>query len=350
MSFSVSSGKLHQFLSFCSELSWQTDVSDIAYNVIDNISPVLDCERASFFFVQGDTLELVLGHEVENLSLPIGEGLAGECASTNKVISVPNAYEDPRFDKKFDEQIPNWTTTNILVAPVCDKDGKVVGVLQALNHKDGAFDVTHETMITYLAKHVGACLCSLLLKQGMVLDMAKRSAFVDCLKYLNQCDEFGASTIIFSLRRSAQAITNCDRVTIYTVNRESKTMKVVDTNSDTDLMFPIGQGIAGSVAVSGETEIIEDAYADDRFDPNVDKESGYQTRTMLVVPMMDVNHTVNGVMQMINKSLEVDEGVFTLDDQKLMELLTKTAFPMLAKSGIFMKRHFHNDVEICHSR
>jgi len=107
MTFSVSSDKLNQFLSFCSNLSWETDACGIANEVIDNISPVLDCERASFFFVYGDTLELVLGQGVENLRVPVGDGLAGECARTNKVISVPCAYEDPRFDKSFDQKTPN---------------------------------------------------------------------------------------------------------------------------------------------------------------------------------------------------------------------------------------------------
>jgi len=225
------------------------------------------------------------------------------------------------------------------VAPVCDAKGKVIGVLQALNHKNGAFDITHETMISYLAKHVGACLSSLLLKQQTGLLMGKRSAFVDCLKYLDRCDAFGASTIIFSLIHAAQQITKCDRATIYTVNQETKTMKVVDTNSSTNLMFPIGRGVAGSVALTGETEIIADAYADKRFDRKVDQLTGYKTSTMLVIPMMDIHKTVNGVMQMINKSPDVDNGMFTENDQELMVLLTKTAFPMLAQSGIFEKRH-----------
>jgi len=345
MTLTVPQDKLHKFLSFCAEISWQTDAFSIALNVIENISPVLDCERASFFFVQGDSLELVLGEGVENIRLPMGQGLAGECASTKKIISVPNAYDDPRFDKKFDKQIPNWTTKNILVAPVCDKSGKVVGVLQALNHKGGAFDATHETMINYLAIHVGSCLCSLLAKEQMSIEMTKRAAFVDCLMYFETCDSFGANTIIFSLRRAAQAITNCDRVTIYTVNHKTGTIKIVDTNSNTELLFPIGQGIAGAVALTGKAEIISDAYADNRFDKNVDKETGYQTKTMLVIPMVDINQTVNGVMQMINKSPDIDNGEFTAQDQKLMMLLAKTAFPMLEKSGIFNKKHIINRID-----
>lgn len=339
MSISVSHVKLRQFLSFCAEISWQKEAYNIALNVINNISPVLDCERASFFFVRDDSLELILGQGVDSIKLPLGQGLVGECAATKKVISVPFAYKDSRFNKEFDKKIPNWTTKNILVAPVCDKGGKVIGVLQALNHKGGAFDVTHETMISYLANHVGACLSALLSNQQMKLQLAKRTAFMDCLMYFESCDSFGASTIIFSLRRAAQAITNCDRVTIYTVNHETKTIKVVDANSSTDFMIPIGQGIAGMVAKTGEAEIIPDAYADKRFNGQLDKETGYKTKTMLVIPMIDVNQTVNGVMQMINKSIDVDDGEFTAEDQRFMVLLAKTAFPMLLKSGVFYKKH-----------
>jgi len=339
MSISVSHVKLQQFFSFCGRLSWQNEAYNIALTVVNNISPVFDCERASFFFVRDNSLELILGQGVDSIKLPLGEGLAGECAATKKVISVPFAYKDSRFNKKFDENIPNWTTKNILVAPVCDKTGKVIGVLQALNHKGSAFDVMHETMISYLANHVGSCLSSIFANEQLRLELAKRAAFVDCLMYFETCDSFGANTIIFSLRRAAQAITNCDRITIYTVNHVTKTIKVVDANSSTELCFPIGQGIAGMVALTGDAEIISDAYADKRFDENVDKETGYKTRTMLVIPMVDLNSTVNGVMQLINKSLDVDNGEFTVEDQKLMMLLAKTAFPMLEKSGVFRKKH-----------
>jgi len=208
-----------------------------------------------------------------------------------------------------------------------------------LNHKEGAFDVTHETMINYLSKHVGTCLCSLLATEQMTMEMRKRAAFVDCLVYFDNCDSFGANTITFSLRRAAQAITNCDRVTIYTANHETRTIKVVEANSSTDLLFPIGQGIAGSVAMTGNPLIISDAYNDPRFDKKVDKETGYVTKTLLVIPMVDDNKTVNGVMQMINKSQDVDNGEFSIKDQKLMMLLVQTAFPMLKRSGIFKKKH-----------
>jgi len=75
--------------------------------VINNISPVLDCERASFFFVRDDSIELILGQGVDSIKLPLGAGLVGECAATKKVISVPFAYKDSRFNKEFDKKIPN---------------------------------------------------------------------------------------------------------------------------------------------------------------------------------------------------------------------------------------------------
>jgi class 3 adenylate cyclase len=62
----------------------------------------------------------------------------------------------------------------------------------------------------------------------------------------------------------------------------------------------LGQGIAGSVAQTGQPVLIPDAYKDPRFDPSYDKRSGFHTRSILTVPLK-VKDEVTGVVQVINK-------------------------------------------------
>jgi len=68
-----------------------------------------------------------------------------------------------------------------------------------------------------------------------------------------------------------------------------------------EIRLPAGKGLAGSVAQSGETLHIEDAYADPRFDRSVDKASGYRTRNLLVAPVRDKEGLIAGVIQLLNK-------------------------------------------------
>src|SRR5688572_2469290 len=105
---------------------------------------------------------------------------------------------------------------------------------------------------------------------------------------------------------------NADRLTLYAVNEDrSAIISKVKTglNTSRDLKLPISpQSIAGYVAMSRVLVNIADVYEDEalkRIHPNltflqeVDKRSGYRTKQMLVVPILD-GDVLHGVLQVIN--------------------------------------------------
>ncbi|MEE8219061.1 MAG: GAF domain-containing protein, partial [bacterium] len=81
--------------------------------------------------------------------------------------------------------------------------------------------------------------------------------------------------------------------------------------------LPVGQGVAGWVADTGEPAIIPDAYADERFDRSYDEATGYRTRSILCVPLT-VHDRLIGVSQLINK---LDGEPFTDEDLEPFRLL-----------------------------
>ncbi len=92
------------------------------------------------------------------------------------------------------------------------------------------------------------------------------------------------------------------------------------------------QTLAGFVALSGETLNIRDVYripeeAPYRFNEAFDRQAGYRTTSMLVVPMQDTEGQVLGVLQLLNR-LEEDSGdgsSFTTEDQALAQSLAGQA-------------------------
>jgi sigma-B regulation protein RsbU (phosphoserine phosphatase) len=88
------------------------------------------------------------------------------------------------------------------------------------------------------------------------------------------------------------------------------------------LRIPMGTGIAGHVAQTGRLLNVPDAYADPRFNPRVDMETGFHTRSILCVPMFGHDRKLVGVVQVLNK---VDRTVFTSDDEELLEALASHA-------------------------
>ena len=79
------------------------------------------------------------------------------------------------------------------------------------------------------------------------------------------------------------------------------------------------EGIVGSVFSSGVTEIIADAYGDPRFNPEVDRRTGYRTRNLLSVPLRNQTGQVMGVTQVLNKR----SGTFTEIDVALVEAINR---------------------------
>jgi HD-GYP domain-containing protein (c-di-GMP phosphodiesterase class II) len=129
------------------------------------------------------------------------------------------------------------------------------------------------------------------------------------------------------LRDMAQATTQlleADRATIFIVDRERSEIwsKVALGTGVGEIRQAVGVGIAGTVAATGETINIADAYEDPRFNPEPDKRSGYRTRSLLSFPMTGLNGRVIGVFQVVNKK---GGGRFTAEDEDTLSSLGASA-------------------------
>lgn len=114
-----------------------------------------------------------------------------------------------------------------------------------------------------------------------------------------------------------------DRGTLYLVDEIKKELwsKVLQGRDMIEIRLPIGKGIAGYVAETGETIDIADAYNDPRFNPEIDKKSGYKTNTMLCMPMKNKDAKIIGVFQLLNKK----GGKFDEDDEIFIDALSAHA-------------------------
>ncbi len=128
------------------------------------------------------------------------------------------------------------------------------------------------------------------------------------------------------LRLIAEATTellDADRATIFLVDPDRGELwsKVALGVGAGEIRVPLGTGIAGQVAATGETVSIPDAYADERFNPEPDRRSGYRTRSLLTYAMKAHDGRVIGVFQAVNKK----GGPFTGDDEDTLSSLAASA-------------------------
>ncbi|MCW8984412.1 MAG: SpoIIE family protein phosphatase [Thermoanaerobaculales bacterium] len=100
----------------------------------------------------------------------------------------------------------------------------------------------------------------------------------------------------------ATRLINAERGSLFLVDRETGRLRSMVAQGLTTgpLTVEVGEGIVGAVAASGEAEILDDPYADSRFDPKVDQLTGFQTRSLLTVPVRDREGSLIAVLQLLN--------------------------------------------------
>jgi HD-GYP domain-containing protein (c-di-GMP phosphodiesterase class II) len=107
--------------------------------------------------------------------------------------------------------------------------------------------------------------------------------------------------LLLTMAQATAELLAADRATIFVVDRERNELWSRVALGAGEIRFPVGTGIAGAVAQTGETINIPDAYADPRFNPEPDRLSGYHTKSLLTFPMKGNEGRVIGVFQVVNK-------------------------------------------------
>ena len=98
-----------------------------------------------------------------------------------------------------------------------------------------------------------------------------------------------------------------------------------------EIRFSDSAGIAGSVFTSGQTLNIPNAYRDPRFNQEVDRRTGYRTRNILCMPVVNKAGRAIGVTQVLNKK----GGPFTTDDEKRLRAFSAQAAIALENAQLF---------------
>jgi putative ABC transport system ATP-binding protein len=122
--------------------------------------------------------------------------------------------------------------------------------------------------------------------------------------------------ILDAVTSKVKLIIGADRASIFVVDSTRGTLHSrIAQGADgahIQIEFPLGKGIAGRVANTGEVLNIPDAYASSDFNPAIDRETGYHTHTILCMPVFDRKRNVLAVVQMLNKA---GGGAFTEADE-----------------------------------
>ena len=149
-----------------------------------------------------------------------------------------------------------------------------------------------------------------------------------------------------AIEQAALRVLACERASVFIYDRpRDELVSKVATGVD-ELRFSAQRGICGEVARTEQTINVPDAYADQRFNPDVDRQTGFRTRNMLTFPLKGFDGQLVGVLQVLNKI----DGAFTAHDERLAEVFSAQAGVALQRQLLLdehqVKQKLEHDLEI----
>ncbi|MCG3203537.1 MAG: hypothetical protein KCHDKBKB_00207 [Elusimicrobia bacterium] len=124
------------------------------------------------------------------------------------------------------------------------------------------------------------------------------------------------------LVEESKVVLNAERATVFLVDRKKNELWSKVASGTETIRIPIDKGIAGAVATSGHMLNIKDVYRDNRFNPEIDKKTGYRTKSTLAAPMFNAKNLVIGVFQVLNNK---EKKYFDKQDEEILTLLSEQA-------------------------
>jgi len=124
------------------------------------------------------------------------------------------------------------------------------------------------------------------------------------------------------LAHEAAELLGAERASVFLLDESrSELTSQVALGSDRVLSFDARLGIAGAVALGGESIVVPDAKSDDRFYPGIDQRTGFVTRSILAAPLLDPSGESIGAIEVLNRK----QGTFDDADREVLESVARHA-------------------------
>jgi adenylate cyclase len=272
--------------------------------LIELIVEALDAERATLFLHDADAGELFSrvagGNGVSEIRMPQSVGIAGSVFGSGVGEIIDDAYRDPRFNPDVDRQT-GYRTRSILCVPLRNRADQVIGVTQVLNKRLDGFTAIDMAMLEAISRHAASALEQAQMVER--LEQARREE-LELLAITEAIStELHLDTLLVRIVAAATQLLDAERSTLFVYDPSTDELwsRVAEGTEQRQIRMPANAGIAGAVFASGEVLNIPDAYADPRFNRDVDRGSGFRTRNMLNMPVIDRTGERLGVVQVLNK-------------------------------------------------
>ncbi len=137
------------------------------------------------------------------------------------------------------------------------------------------------------------------------------NVLVDVARRLGET--FDLDTLLGIVEQAGRSVLNCERATVFLYDVEHDELHSRVATGTGEIRFSAKRGIAGEAVRTKSIILVPDAYADARFNPDIDRQTGFVTRNLLTLPLVAPDGQVVGALQVLNKI----SGEFSENDQLL---------------------------------
>jgi adenylate cyclase len=309
-------------------------LDDVLHALVELTTNALDAERSTLFLNDPATNELysrvAQGHIKREIRMLNTSGIAGHVFSSGESLVIDDPYSDPRFNSSIDEQT-GFQTRNILAIPVRTVKGEIIGVAQTLNKRQGSFTSEDLEILAAMTTQGTIAVQGVLFIERMKALRAQEMEFVDIVSEVTADIKLGS--LLQRVMGEATRLLNAERSTLFLNDEKTHELwsEVGEGLKSMQIRLPNHKGIAGAVFTAGKSINIPYAYADLRFNPAFDRQTGFFTRSILCVPIVNKQGTVIGVTQVLNKR----GGPFTTEDESRLRAFTAQISIALENAKLF---------------
>jgi signal transduction histidine kinase len=265
------------------------DLPSLLRQIINSVTELANCEKSSILLIDPDSGELrfvAAGSDYEQIKdivVPRQGSIAGSIVETRQPVLVHDALSDPRLYSRVD-QTTGQSTESIMGVPL-EIGGRVIGVLQALNKKEGQFDDEDvETLLMFASQAAAAIentrlieeqrqrLAEVLLLQDVLLTLSR---FIQREQLLDQ---------LLGLLEESLGYDNC---AVYMYNKEQNTLNLaayrgfVGRDMQNHILAMNEDSVGGRAAVSTRPYSVPDFSVEAKVKPVLD-----DTASAVSVPMV----------------------------------------------------------------
>lgn len=296
-------------------------IEDVLARLVRTVRSMLGTERGILYLVDGATGELwsrvAEGGDVRELRVPRGKGIPGWVAEHKEVLNLKDTAGDYRFSEET-EQYPGSRTETVLCAPIWTPANILLGVVQVINKRDGDFTDHDETLIRAFASQAAIALENFSLHGKMIENHRRMALLLELANTIGTTLDF-RELIHRVVARITDAL-HCERTSFFVVDERTRELWSLEFQGDEleEIRFPMSAGLAGECATTSQAIRVDDAYADPRFNREIDLKTGFRTRNILCMPVINRDQRTTGVIECMNKK----QGGFSEEDTGLLRALS----------------------------